>query len=574
MKYTIYNRENKYIIYALSIYYSLRQLGYAIDITSEINEQDDDTVYIIVGGEFIIDIPKHYIVIQILSTSSLTLTDKIEAYWMTDDYIRLLRNSIEIWDFYRENIKVWETFYGFKNVKYIPFGYNHFICEKVIKNNKVITNQTATIIGSDRAKKLYDNICKKSNLVSGYYSNTEPFNVINTLIKNNSIAIIINDHPQSLPDIAFIYALLYNGITVIVESSQYTTVNLNLTNLGCKVVQLNRLEKKTNQTIYPFINTKSVCLVKQNMSLLLPKCFYKNIPKQIDGLDKKACRRHLKKITDNLYIRDGTKDVDYKLLEDGGISLSIGDVTDELLTSITILTPTANRRGLFPLAIRNFMLFNYPKHLVKWIILDNGDQSIKDIIPNDNRVEYTYIDPKKEKKLNVSEMRNKLVEMSNTNIVLFMDDDDYYPPESLIARVKCLIKYKDIGIKCVGCRDIASYDLMEGICAICNNGKDYLCEASLAFYRDFWEMRHFRHTDSTNEARYFIEGRQHLIRSIPFQYITVAFTHGTNTTGNVRSLAFQRRVERNTDWEATKKSILSILDDDTQSFIQELKKSL
>ena len=150
-------------------------------------------------------------------------------------------------------------------------------------------------------------------------------------------------------------------------------------------------------------------------------------------------------------------------------------------------------------------------------------------------------------------MRNKLVELAETDIILFMDDDDYYSPENVLARTKSLIKYKDSGVKCVGCRDVAIYDLKNGLCAICSNGEEYLTESSLAFTKDFWKERAFRDGDMASEFRYFLEYRQEQIRNIPFQFVTIASTHGKNTTGGVRDLDFYRKWQPSEDWESTKK---------------------
>ena len=308
---------------------------------------------------------------------------------------------------------------------------------------------------------------------------------------------------------------------------------------------------------------------------LFPKDFYHNFRKEENcKKDKKAQRKRIKEYRNSLYSREGVKDVDFSVLEDGGVSLSVGDILDEHLEDITILTPTADRRDLFALAIRNYLSFHYPNRQIYWVILDNGKESIKEIVPRNKKVSYHYIDPGIEGKWGVAKMRNWLVEQSKTSLVAFMDDDDYYPPESLLARAKCLIKYETDGIQCVGCRDYASYDLITGTAALCSNGADYLSEASLCFRKSFWERRPFREKDTRNEARYYLEARQSQLRSIPFQYVTIAFTHHTNTTGNVRSLDFRRKYLPNVDWEDTKQQILSIMDTDTQEFIESLKKRI
>ena len=166
----------------------------------------------------------------------------------------------------------------------------------------------------------------------------------------------------------------------------------------------------------------------------------------------------------------------------------------------------------------------------------------------------------------------KLFSIDMVEMICFMDDDDYYPPESILARVKALLKYKSDGVECVGCRDVASYDLKQGLCAICSNGEEYLTESSLGFTKTFWQQRQFRNGDCASEYRYFLEYRQECIRTIPFQFVTIALTHGTNTTGGVRDLDFYRKWQPSEDWESTKNSILNILDEETQDFLNLLKK--
>lgn len=576
MTYYIYNSETKYEIYALSIYYSLRQLGYNIHLTNKIEVSNLNDIYYILGGEYIINIPKKYIIIQTIPTSNLTISDKLDAYWMSNDYIILLKNAIEIWDIYQENINVWKNYYNFKNVNYLPFGYNHFICERINKNNNIKNNNNnlITILGNERAESLYNQVKDLSDRIIGYYSINNQINLINELINKNTDVLLISDYINTFPDKGFVYALRYNNIKVIVEKTRDTLLNQELDKIGCTLIPWIKITKQFKISILSHLinNNTSICK-KEFMSSILPITFYEDIPKIIDKPNKKKLRKNVKEITNNLYSRNGTKDVEFNLLDDGGISLSIGDIPDKDLIDITILTPTANRRHLFSLPIRNFLNFNYPKEKLNWIILDNGEKGIQDIVPRNKKIIYEYINPNI-KKLNISQMRNRLVEMSNTDIVMFMDDDDYYPPESIIARTKCLLKYKKKGINCVGCRDFASYDLINGICALCSNGADYLCESSLTFYKNFWLERKFNENNKTNEARYFLEGRQHQIRSIPFQYITLAFTHNSNTTGNVRSLAFQKKYKKTDDWELTKKTVLSILDEDTQTFINLLKKEI
>ena len=80
-----------------------------------------------------------------------------------------------------------------------------------------------------------------------------------------------------------------------------------------------------------------------------------------------------------------------------GSFLNLPNIDDNLLPTVTIVTPTYNRKDNFGIAIRNFKNFNYPREKLFWIILDDSpDDSIKLILPNDKSIRYIHND-KKEK---------------------------------------------------------------------------------------------------------------------------------------------------------------------------------
>ena len=79
------------------------------------------------------------------------------------------------------------------------------------------------------------------------------------------------------------------------------------------------------------------------------------------------------------------------------------------LPTISILTPTFNRRHTFKLAIKNFYEIDYPQLKIEWIIVDDGINPIKDMLPNDSRIKYFYIDDDKK------ELYEKMVSKLDNN---------------------------------------------------------------------------------------------------------------------------------------------------------------
>ena len=119
------------------------------------------------------------------------------------------------------------------------------------------------------------------------------------------------------------------------------------------------------------------------------------------------------------------------------------------------------------MALRNFDNFIYPKNKLEWIIVDDSpetettDETVRDLLPfRDKRIKFVKLENDGEP-LTIAMKRNIAISNATNNFILHMDDDDYYPPESVLARVKILLKYKDRGIECVGSTLIGTYNIFK-----------------------------------------------------------------------------------------------------------------
>lgn len=103
---------------------------------------------------------------------------------------------------------------------------------------------------------------------------------------------------------------------------------------------------------------------------------------------------------------------------------------------VSVLTPTFNRRKFIPSIIECYKAQTYPHDRMEWIILDDGTDSVKDLfdtlaltLPN---IRYIY----HPKKLLIGGKRNILNKEAKGDILVAMDDDDYYMPD----RVKHVVQ--------------------------------------------------------------------------------------------------------------------------------------
>ena len=257
----------------------------------------------------------------------------------------------------------------------------------------------------------------------------------------------------------------------------------------------------------------------------------------------------------------------------GNYILKLPNIPEDELPSVSIITPTYNRRSIFAMAVRNFKNFNYPKDKLEWVIIDDTPDNldtIEDLVPIDKRIKYLKIQGTTSR-TSIAYKRNVGVSKSTHDIIIHMDDDDYYPPESILARVKSLIKYKDEGISCVGCSLIGTYDLINNKSSMSSDGPISLSEATMAYYKEFWYRKQFNPLQLKGEHKSFIEGRLDQILDLPYSFIIIGINHFNNYTGALRDI--KNNVLRNKKTSDVA-NYFDTWDFDTRYFIDDLRSYL
>ena len=197
--------------------------------------------------------------------------------------------------------------------------------------------------------------------------------------------------------------------------------------------------------------------------------------------------------------------------------------------SVSIVTPTCNRHHIFDIAIYNWSNFIYPGE-IEWIILDDSPKdSIKELkkkLPKqDKRIKY-YTCKKIDK---IGKKRNKINELTSNEIIIHMDDDDYYPPDSIINRVNSLTTYNK---KCVGSCSVNCINLLDNTCFKTGGGlfENSVCtaEASLAYYKSFWEEQKYGDNVRNEECLELLYNRSKDYIDLNSAFNMIAITHSKN----------------------------------------------
>ena len=212
----------------------------------------------------------------------------------------------------------------------------------------------------------------------------------------------------------------------------------------------------------------------------------------------------------------------------------------ETCPPISIVTLLHNRRRFVDLCLHNLLITDYPKDKIEWVVVEDSDiveEQAADKVLKFGRgcapMSVSYI-PLEKKNVPIGSMRNKAIKMAQHDIILFMDDDDHYPPTSFSKRVAWLVAHP-WQPKAVACTTIACYDLIRGTSAVNTPPwtlplRQRISEATLTFYKSWWEAKKFPKV-SMAEGEGFLEGRESDVLELPPQQIIVAMSHGKNTSG-------------------------------------------
>ena len=128
-------------------------------------------------------------------------------------------------------------------------------------------------------------------------------------------------------------------------------------------------------------------------------------------------------------------------------------LTKKFYPMVSVCTPTFNRRPFIPVMLECFRNQTYPKDRMEWIIVDDGTDSIKDLIDAANIGQIRYF--REERKMALGEKRNYMHSKVRGTIVVYMDDDDYYPPQRVSHAVDTLQENREA--VCAGASEIYVY---------------------------------------------------------------------------------------------------------------------
>lgn len=177
-------------------------------------------------------------------------------------------------------------------------------------------------------------------------------------------------------------------------------------------------------------------------------------------------------------------------------------VIKKKLPFVSVCTPTFNRRPFIETMFKCFLNQTYPKNKIEWIIVDDGTDKIKDLIEDANIPQIMYYPL--ETKMKLGKKRNFMHSKCSGSIIVYMDDDDYYPPERISHCVEMLTKNKDA--LCGGSSEI--YVFFKHIQKMYQGGpynKNHATAGTFAFKRELLSMTKYNDDACVAEEKEFLK---------------------------------------------------------------------
>jgi glycosyltransferase involved in cell wall biosynthesis len=200
--------------------------------------------------------------------------------------------------------------------------------------------------------------------------------------------------------------------------------------------------------------------------------------------------------------------------------------TTKHIPLVSVCTPTFNRRPFIKTMFKCFLNQTYPKHRIEWIIVDDGTDKIKDLVEESNIEQIRYFEI--ENKMVLGAKRNFMHKQCRGSIIVYMDDDDYYPPDRISHAVEKL--QENPKALCAGSSEIYIYFKHISKMIQCGPyGPNHATAGTFAFKKELLDETKYDDTAALAEEKAFLKDY-----TIPFVQLDplksiLVFSHEHNT---------------------------------------------
>jgi hypothetical protein len=205
-----------------------------------------------------------------------------------------------------------------------------------------------------------------------------------------------------------------------------------------------------------------------------------------------------------------------------------------VLPMVSVCTPTFNRRPFIAAMLECFNHQTYPRDRMEWIIVDDGTDPVGDLVSHHECVRYFKLADK----ISLGKKRNLMHEKAQGEIIVYMDDDDYYPPERVSHAVTTLLDHRKrkTGIKLAGSSEMyihfKGFGGSEGqMVQFGPYGPNHATAATFAFWKNLLSSMRLSYEEDAclAEERAFLCGYTVPMAQLDPMKVILVFSHEHNT---------------------------------------------
>jgi glycosyltransferase involved in cell wall biosynthesis len=189
---------------------------------------------------------------------------------------------------------------------------------------------------------------------------------------------------------------------------------------------------------------------------------------------------------------------------------------------VSVCTSTYNRRSFIPFLIQCFQQQDYVGD-IEWIIVDDGSDPIEDLVKHIPNVKYIKLD----KKHPLGKKRNIMHEHCSGDILVYMDDDDFYPPTRISHAVE---KLQQSDALCAGSSIIhVYYAHLHKILEFGPYGLNHATAGTFAMKKELLALTSYEDTDSFAEETHFLKQYTVPMVQLDPKHVILVVAHSQNT---------------------------------------------
>ena len=161
---------------------------------------------------------------------------------------------------------------------------------------------------------------------------------------------------------------------------------------------------------------------------------------------------------------------------------------------ISLCTPTHNRRIFINTMIKCVMNQTY-KGPLEWIIVDDGDDKIEDLVKDIPFVRYYAVE-----KMTIGAKRNLIHKYTKGDVLIYIDDDDYYPPQ----RIEHVLESLNSSLICGSSIMYIYFSNLNKIYKFGPYGTNHATAATFGFKRELLNQTAYNN-DKKGEEKFFLK---------------------------------------------------------------------